>query len=117
MAGKAPKVRDYAFTAYKDVQRAVRDDRWKLLRYPHINKTQLFDLANDPHEMNDLSDKPECAAKVKEMTAVLERLQKEYGDPSPLAVANPKDPAWSPPKAKQGAAPDQNKKAKPGRKK
>ncbi|MGB9626882.1 MAG: sulfatase-like hydrolase/transferase, partial [Phycisphaerae bacterium] len=37
-------VRSTLFTAYRDVQRAIRDDRWKLIRYPKINKTQWFDL-------------------------------------------------------------------------
>ena len=44
LAGKQNAVRDSLFTAYIDVQRAVRDDRWKLIMYPQINKTQLFDL-------------------------------------------------------------------------
>ena len=42
------------FTAYTDVQRAVRDDRWKLIVYPKVHKTQLFDLRDDPGEMHDL---------------------------------------------------------------
>jgi arylsulfatase A-like enzyme len=94
--GKQPKVRDYAFTAYRDVQRAVRDDRWKLIRYPHIDKTQLFDLTADPHEMHDLSALPEHAGRILEMMKVLAQQQKLYGDACPLSVANPKKPAWSP---------------------
>jgi len=101
MTRKAAKVRDYAFTSYRGVQRAIRDDRWKLIRYPQVNKTQLFDLKDDPREMNDLSGKPEHADKVKEMTALLEKAQKEHGDSSPLTVDAPKDPAWSPEKAVQ----------------
>jgi dienelactone hydrolase len=30
------------------MQRALRDERWKLIRYPEINRTQLFDLAACP---------------------------------------------------------------------
>jgi len=30
------------------------DERFKLLYYPKIERTQLFDLENDPHETNDL---------------------------------------------------------------
>ena len=44
--------------AYRNVQRAVRDDRWKLIRYPQVDKTQLFDLQNDPDELKDLSADP-----------------------------------------------------------
>ena len=32
------------FFAYKDGQRAVRNRRWKLIRYPQVDETQLFDL-------------------------------------------------------------------------
>lgn len=36
--------------AYRDVQRGYRDERWKLIRYPYVDRTQLFDLQNDPDE-------------------------------------------------------------------
>lgn len=111
---KQPKLRDYLLTGYKDCQRAIRDDRWKLIRYPLINKTQLFDLQADPHEMNDLADKPEQAGKIKELLALLAQAQKEYDDGCPLTVPNPKDPAWTPPadkvkltKGKKHSAPDE----------
>ncbi|MEI8041737.1 MAG: sulfatase-like hydrolase/transferase [Verrucomicrobiota bacterium] len=97
LTGRPAKQRDYLFTAYKDVQRAVRTDRWKLIRYPQVDQTQLFDLQNDPHELNNLAAKPEQAAKVKEMLALLAKAQKECGDPAPLTVANPKPAKWSPP--------------------
>ena len=45
LRGKTDRVRDSLFLCYRDVQRAVRDDRWKLIRYPRIGLTQLFDLA------------------------------------------------------------------------
>jgi arylsulfatase A-like enzyme len=89
------KVHDYVFTSYRDVQRAIRDDRWKLIRYPQIDKTQLFDLAADPHEMRDLAAAPENAAKTKELMGVLSQQQLLYGDDCPLTVKHPKDPSWS----------------------
>jgi arylsulfatase A-like enzyme len=96
ITGKAPSVRAAAFTAYRDVQRAIRDDRWKLIRYPHINQTQLFDLQADPHEMTDLAGKPESADKIKELLALLEGVRKEYGDTCALTSAHPQPAAWSP---------------------
>src|SRR3712207_1229222 len=46
-----PSRRQAIFTAYRTVQRAVRDDRWKLIVYPQVNKVQLFDLKADPAEL------------------------------------------------------------------
>lgn len=95
--GKAAKVRDVLYTGYRDCQRAIRDDRWKLIRYPLVDKTQLFDLQADPHELSNLAGKPEHAAKLAEMTAMLEKEMVNYADTAPLKVASPKPAGWSPP--------------------
>jgi arylsulfatase A-like enzyme len=96
MHGQAGKVRDVLYTAYGRVQRAVRDDRWKLIRYPQVNVTQLFDLRVDPRELTNLADKPEHAARVQELLALLKQEMTAYEDPVPLEVADPKPAAWSP---------------------
>jgi len=85
MNGKVRRVRDSLFTAYKDVQRAVRNERWKPIRYPRINKTQLFDLENDPHETKDLSGDLAYTAKVNEMMALLRKWQQRLGNNAPLS--------------------------------
>ncbi len=97
IAEKEKSVRSHILTGYRDVQRAVTDGRWKLIRYPQVNVTQLFDLDSDPHEMADLSAKPEHAERVKDLLALLRREQTAHGDRQPLEVANPKPAAWSPP--------------------
>lgn len=98
--GKAPGVRDSVFLAYK-VQRAVRTDRWKLIRYTHINKSQLFDMSEDPHEIHDLAGDPKHAPKVKELMQLLRQWQKKLDDKMPLSRAHPQDPSWTPPKQGQ----------------
>ncbi len=65
--GEAPLVRKTLFFPYKDCQRAVRDDRWKLICYPLINRIQLFDLQKDSSEMRDLSADPEQAGRISRM--------------------------------------------------
>ena len=105
--GKQTKVRDVLYTAYRDCQRAIRDDRWKLISYPLVDRTQLFDLSNDPHELTNLADKPEHAAKLTELTELLKKEMADHADKSPLNVANPKPAEWTPPTpgsepAKQG---------------
>jgi len=94
--GKSSGVRDTLFLAYREVQRAVRDSRWKLIRYPQVNVTQLFDLQSDPDEMSNLADKPEHAQRIRPLMAEMERWQKSLGDTTPLVVDRPQDPAWDP---------------------
>ena len=98
MEGKEPKVRDAVFTAYRNVQRAVRDDRWKLIRYPQINRSQLFDLAEDPDELRDLAPDAAHGGRLKEMTALLEAEQKRWGDAQALSVEKPAPSRFEPPK-------------------
>ena len=86
--------------AYRQFQRSIRDDRWKLIRYPLINKTQLFDLQADPQEMTDLSGKPESTGRVKDLLGRLEKAQRDYGDRCPLTVDHPRPAEWSPPAGK-----------------
>ena len=83
--------------AYKNVQRGYRDERWKLIRYPQVDKTQLFDLQTDPQEATNLACLPQFAAKVAELTVRLKRQQQESGDTASLTVANPKPAEWTPP--------------------
>lgn len=83
--------------AYQNVQRAYRDERYKLIRYPQINRAQLFDLATDPDELTDLSARPEHAARIKEMYTVLAAELNDVGDTAPLTVEAPRTGAWSPP--------------------
>jgi arylsulfatase A-like enzyme len=84
--------------AYRDVQRAVRDDRWKLIRYPQVDRTQLFDLRTDPQETTNLADRPEQATRVVALLALLATEQRQHGDTAPLRVTRPKPAEWAPPR-------------------
>lgn len=95
--GKTGSIRDSIFMSYRDCQRGLRDQRWKLIRYPLINKTQLFDLKADPDELHDLADDPAQAERIEKMMAQLAECQKHYGDTAPLTAAEPKDPKFVPP--------------------
>lgn len=75
---------------------ARHDDRDKLIRYPQVDRTQLFDLVADPDERTDLSARPEHAARIAALAAEMERLE----DPAELTVASPRPAAWSPPPAR-----------------
>lgn len=72
---------DAIYNGYRDLQRMIRKDGYKLIVYPKIEKTLLFDLKNDPEEMHDLSDDEAHKVKVDSMFKELIQLQKDMNDP------------------------------------
>jgi arylsulfatase A-like enzyme len=80
LSGEEEKPYDSILAAYSDVQRMVRDERWKLIRYPYVDRTQLFDMAVDPWEMHDLSGDPQHAARMEALMGELKAWQERVGD-------------------------------------
>lgn len=76
------------YGAYTETQRMVIHEGFKLIVYPKIGKTLLFDLAKDPEEITDLSDS-HCS-KEKELFQVLLKEQEVMGDSLDLKAAFPK---------------------------
>jgi len=68
------------YGAYKDLQRMIRTDEYKLIVYPKVGKMQLFSMEQDPKEMNNLINQPAYAKVKKEMMDKLEKKRKELGD-------------------------------------
>ncbi|MFC2126431.1 sulfatase-like hydrolase/transferase [Bacteroidota bacterium] len=83
------EVRSSLFTAYTNYQRAVRNKRWKLIQFPKLNHTLLFDLQDDPYELNNLADDDIHSGKVSEMWQLLEKWQVSTGDTIKLVSQNP----------------------------
>lgn len=78
-------VRDNLHFAYRGCQRAVQDRRYKLIEYVVNGErtTQLFDLAEDPWELNNLAGEPRCQPKLDELRQALRRWQRELDDNQP----------------------------------
>jgi len=77
-------VRDVLHFAYQRWQRAVTDGTHKLIAY-HVNgqrRAQLFNVIDDPDEVNDLIDDPTHAQTVRELREQLERWKSDYDDVS-----------------------------------
>ena len=55
------------YGGYTTVQRMIRKDGFKLIVYPKINKVLLFDMENDPEEINDLAQETAYQEKVKSL--------------------------------------------------
>lgn len=87
------------FAAYRYSQRMARDARYKLIRYYRSDRypqeqfqgriapsagtdtTQLFDLHDDPHKLENLADAPELAAIRANLEASLGQWQIDVDDP------------------------------------
>jgi arylsulfatase A-like enzyme len=87
--GTAPRVRDTLFLSYGNSMRSVRDERYKLIRYPRVDVDQLFDLANDPEEMRNLAGEKGQQNRVSRMFALIQQWQERLGDTTPLRVSDP----------------------------
>jgi arylsulfatase A-like enzyme len=78
--GKKTHVRESVFLPFLEIQRAVRDDRWKLIAYPRIGYLQLFDLQSDPYEVTNVIDRPENAPYVAHLRKLMAEWQIRVGD-------------------------------------
>ncbi|OCT15578.1 hypothetical protein A8709_16025 [Paenibacillus pectinilyticus] len=84
--GERNERRASVFSVYKNMQRMVHDGRWKYIRYSQAgdagsNRTQLFDLLNDPWEMSDVSEDPAMHAHIQRLEEELQAWQKDVQDP------------------------------------
>lgn len=87
MNGHVERVRPTVFAAYRDIQRAITDGRWKLIRYYVSEETgagtdciQFFDLEQDPWETTNLADLPEHADRIRSLAADMEMWQIHTND-------------------------------------
>jgi len=81
LRGREETIHPTVFCYFRDKQRMVRTDRWKLIHYPQIARWQLFDLENDPHEIHDLVDDAAYADVTAHLKAKLVDWQQQVGDP------------------------------------
>jgi arylsulfatase A-like enzyme len=85
MEGHIKEVHQAVFLPFQDVQFAINDGNWKLHIYPQIDHYLLFDLHNDPHELNSRVNQD----KKTEMLKLMNSWQAKTGSTAPLVVANP----------------------------
>jgi choline-sulfatase len=71
---------DAIYGGYINLQRMVCTDGYKMIFYPKIGKTLLYNLKTDPLEMNNLADDPAYTGLIRKLRRRLKELQKEVGD-------------------------------------
>ncbi|MCK5822122.1 MAG: sulfatase-like hydrolase/transferase [Bacteroidales bacterium] len=69
------------YGCYMNSQRSVRTDEFKLIVYPKVPVLLLFDMVNDPYEMNDLADNPDYKEVMLKMKKLLVAKQNDMDDP------------------------------------
>ncbi|MEL7499259.1 MAG: sulfatase-like hydrolase/transferase [Planctomycetota bacterium] len=71
---------DAIYGGYKELQRMVIKDDWKLILYPTAEAIRLYDLNQDPNELKDRSNEVEQSERIDLLFAEFKRLQAETGD-------------------------------------
>lgn len=95
-SGETDAVRDQLFTSFEDKMRGLRDERWKLIRYPLLHHTQLFDLESDPHELVNLAEHEDQAQRVAQLLTDMARWQTRYADPHPSTAQRKRPMQYDP---------------------
>ncbi|MCL2649685.1 MAG: sulfatase [Candidatus Azobacteroides sp.] len=76
----------YEFPGFHSVRKhfGVKTERYKLICFYKDNDWELYDLQNDPHEMNNIYGKPGTEKITAELKSELDRLQALYKVPENL---------------------------------
>lgn len=76
------EARPELFGLYKDCQRMLRDSEWKLIEYQVAGQSmiELFNLQDDPDELNNLGSEPRHAGRIHAMRQRLHAWQERLGD-------------------------------------
>jgi arylsulfatase A-like enzyme len=63
----------------------VRTERFKLIYFPQLDAWELYDLLNDPHELQNLAGEPDHKRTLDDLKQELERLRTQLGDKDQFA--------------------------------
>jgi len=78
--GRADRNYDAIYGGYIDLQRMVCAGGYKMIYYPKIDKTLLYNLKADPLEIDNIADDPANTRLLSKLKARLKKLQIEVGD-------------------------------------
>lgn len=87
--GKTQQLYDSIYGAYTHTQRHLTQGDYKIILYPKIGKTLLFNLKEDPWETTDLAGNPEHVQRIALLKERLKKWQPVTGDPLDLDLGIP----------------------------
>ena len=73
LKGEKDRHHDAVYGYFRKYQRMIRQDGWKLIEYPEVQRTQLFHVAQDPHELRDLSKDAVQRPRLKKLKQQLDQ--------------------------------------------
>ncbi len=77
------------FGSYRNLQRMVRSETHKLIFYPKAGVYRLYDIINDPLELNDIAAEPGNLKLIKDLAFRFKTQQTIVGDTLKLAAYYP----------------------------
>jgi arylsulfatase A-like enzyme len=80
LRGEKSEIHPFLVGYFQDSQRMIREADWKLIWYPKINRHQLFQLTDDPHELTDLIAAPQHRERITALRQKLFTWLKGHGD-------------------------------------
>lgn len=84
-----------AYSSAKRNQRTIRVGNWKLMWFPEIDKFSLYDLQNDPDEIDNLAYEAKYRKKVQSLFQKLKKELEKFGDPYKLEKDNSINPVFT----------------------
>ena len=66
--------------------RSLITEDFRMTVYQDVNWGELYDLANDPDELNNRWNDPQLGSRRHELTEILARQMMDLADSSPLAT-------------------------------
>ncbi len=80
--GRQSGVYDAVFAHFRDSQRMIRTEHWKLIVYPLANRRQLFHITEDPDELRNLGGDQRYGMITAELDQRLSDWRRSWNDPT-----------------------------------
>lgn len=75
-----PSKYQHVYSSYLGLQRTVRVGDWKLIWYPKADVIRLYNLAEDPEELNDLAKSERGQKELPRLKQAMREAQRDLGD-------------------------------------